>query len=149
MGTALSCSLHRCHISGVLQVNPIFEISPLEPRFSEWLVFEGISVDEFGKQHYLVSICDRKTWAVYDILGCALISTTAGGKDSCRLQDATVAYKRAVLNCIDYLHKFGYTKQQVHSHGHMVDMTSIVAIANIPFSTDVTMPAPTVVLPKR
>lgn len=63
-----------------LHVHPIFEISPLEPRYSEWLVFEGISVDETGKQHYL---------------------------------DATVAYKRAVLNCIDYLSKFGYTKEQV------------------------------------
>ncbi|PSC69699.1 formamidase isoform A [Micractinium conductrix] len=64
-----------------LNVNPLFEISPLEPRFSEWLVFEGISVDETGRQHYL---------------------------------DATVAYKRAVLNCIDYLSKFGWTKQQVY-----------------------------------
>lgn len=36
-----------------LNVNPIFEIGPTEPRFSEWLVFEGISVDEEGKQHYL------------------------------------------------------------------------------------------------
>ena len=63
-----------------LHVNPIFEISPLEPRFSEWLVFEGLSVDESGRQHYL---------------------------------DATVAFKRAILNCIDYLHKFGYTKEQV------------------------------------
>lgn len=63
-----------------LHVNPIFEIGPLEPRFSEWLVFEGISVDEKGRQHYL---------------------------------DATVAYKRAVLNAIDYLSKFGYTKEQV------------------------------------
>ena len=33
-----------------LNVNPIFEIGPMEPRFSE---FEGISVDEQGKQHYL------------------------------------------------------------------------------------------------
>ena len=65
-----------------LHVNPIFEISPLEPRFSEWLVFEGLSVDESGRQHYL---------------------------------DATVAFKRAILNCIDYLHKFGYTKEQVIS----------------------------------
>ncbi|CAM6118197.1 unnamed protein product [Calypogeia fissa] len=64
-----------------LHVNPIFEIGPLEPRFSEWLVFEGISVDEQGRQHYL---------------------------------DATVAYKRAVLNAIDYLSKFGYTKEQVY-----------------------------------
>lgn len=64
-----------------LHVNPIFEIGPLEPRFSEWLVFEGLSVDENGKQHYL---------------------------------DASIAYKRAVLNCIDYLSKFGYTKEQVY-----------------------------------
>lgn len=31
--------------------------------------------------------------------------------------DATIAFKRAVLNCIDYLSKFGYTKRQVrHAH---------------------------------
>ncbi|KAL3346362.1 hypothetical protein AABB24_025016 [Solanum stoloniferum] len=64
-----------------LHVNPIFEIVPMEPRFSEWLVFEGISVDESGQQHYL---------------------------------DASVAYKRAVLNAIDYLSKFGYSKEQVY-----------------------------------
>ena len=64
-----------------LSVNPIFEIGPLEPRYSEWLVFEGISVDEQGNQHYL---------------------------------DATIAYKRAVLNCIKYLAQFGYTEQQVY-----------------------------------
>ncbi|MCO5588820.1 hypothetical protein L7F22_042780 [Adiantum nelumboides] len=64
-----------------LHVNPIFEIGPLEPRFSDWLVFEGVSVDESGRQHYL---------------------------------DASVAYKRAVLNAIDYLSKFGYTKEQIY-----------------------------------
>ena len=64
-----------------LNVNPIFEIGPLEPRYSEWLVFEGISVDEQGQQHYL---------------------------------DATIAYKRAVLNCIKYLSQFGYTEEQVY-----------------------------------
>ena len=64
-----------------LSVNPIFEIGPLEPRYSEWLVFEGVSVDEKGEQHYL---------------------------------DATIAYKRAVLNCIKYLSQFGYTEQQVY-----------------------------------
>ena len=36
-----------------LHVNPIFEIGPLEPRYSEWLVFEGISVDEQGVQHFM------------------------------------------------------------------------------------------------
>lgn len=64
-----------------LHVNPIFEIGPVEPRFSEWLVFEGICVDESGRQHYL---------------------------------DASVAYKRAVLNAIHYLSKFGYSKEQVY-----------------------------------
>lgn len=64
-----------------LSVNPIFEIGPLEPRFSEWLVFEGLSVDEQGNQHYL---------------------------------DATIAYKRAVLNCIKYLSQFGYTEEQIY-----------------------------------
>lgn len=44
-------------------------------------MFEGLSVDEDGKQHYL---------------------------------DASIAYKRAVLNCIDYLSKFGYSKEQVY-----------------------------------
>ena len=33
--------------------NPIFRSSPLEPRYSNFLVFEGISVDEQGKQHYM------------------------------------------------------------------------------------------------
>src|SRR5690606_10807457 len=33
--------------------NPIFKPSPLEPRYSSYLIFEGISVDEAGKQHYL------------------------------------------------------------------------------------------------
>lgn len=64
-----------------LSVNPIFEIGPLEPRYSEWLVFEGVSVDEQGTQHYL---------------------------------DATIAYKRAVLNCIKYLSQFGYSEEQVY-----------------------------------
>ena len=66
-----------------LCVNPIFEIGPLEPRYSEYLVFEGISVDESGKQHFL---------------------------------DASLAYKRAVLNAIKYLANFGYTEEQVRLH---------------------------------
>ncbi|MEL6814378.1 MAG: formamidase [Cyanobacteria bacterium J06598_3] len=35
-------------------VNPIFKPGPVEPNYSEYLVFEGISVDEFtGKQYYM------------------------------------------------------------------------------------------------
>jgi formamidase len=33
--------------------NPIFETGPIAPLYSEYLIFEGISVDEQGKQHYL------------------------------------------------------------------------------------------------
>jgi formamidase len=63
-------------------INPIFKPGPVEPRYSEYLVFEGISVDEFtGKQYYL---------------------------------DAHVAYRRACLNAIEYLKKFGYTGEQAY-----------------------------------
>lgn len=63
-------------------VNPIFKPGPVEPRYSEYLVFEGISVDEFtGKQYYL---------------------------------DAHVAYRRACLNAIEYLKKFGLTGEQAY-----------------------------------
>lgn len=62
--------------------NPIFIPSRCEPHFSEYLVFEGISVDEFtGKQYYL---------------------------------DAHVAYRRACLNAIEYLKKFGYSGEQAY-----------------------------------
>ena len=54
--------------------NPIFQPSPLEPRYTDYLIFEGISVDESGKQHDL---------------------------------DAHVVYRRACLNAIEYMKKFG------------------------------------------
>ncbi|PLA73750.1 formamidase [Hydrogenovibrio sp. SC-1] len=33
--------------------NPVFKPSPITPRYDDYLIFEGISVDEEGKQHYL------------------------------------------------------------------------------------------------
>ena len=33
--------------------NPIFKPSKLVPKYDDYLIFEGISVDEDGKQHYL------------------------------------------------------------------------------------------------
>ncbi len=33
--------------------NPIFKPSPITPRYDDYLIFEGISVDEQGEQHYL------------------------------------------------------------------------------------------------
>lgn len=62
--------------------NPIFKPSPMEPRYSDYLIFEGISVDESGQQHYL---------------------------------DAHVAYRRACLNAIEYLKKFGYSGEQAYA----------------------------------
>ena len=63
-------------------VNPIFQPSPVEPHYTNHLIFEGISVDESGKQHYL---------------------------------DAHIAYRRACLNAIEYLKKFGYTGEQAYA----------------------------------
>jgi len=34
-------------------VNPLFQPSPVEPKYTRHLIFEGISVDEDGKQYYL------------------------------------------------------------------------------------------------
>ena len=33
--------------------NPIFKPSPITPTYNDYLIFEGISVDEAGTQHYL------------------------------------------------------------------------------------------------
>ncbi|GJE27205.1 formamidase [Methylobacterium organophilum] len=33
--------------------NPIFKPSPITPKYDDYLIFEGISVDEWGQQHYL------------------------------------------------------------------------------------------------
>ncbi len=33
--------------------NPIFKPSPITPTYNDYLIFEGISVDEGGEQHYL------------------------------------------------------------------------------------------------
>jgi len=41
--------------------NPIFKPSPITPNYKDYLIFEGISVDEQGKQHYLdVTIAYRQ-----------------------------------------------------------------------------------------
>jgi len=32
--------------------NPLFQPSPVEPNYNRYLIFEGISVDEAGKQYY-------------------------------------------------------------------------------------------------
>jgi formamidase len=63
-------------------VNPIFKPGPVEPRFSEYLVFEGISVDEFSGEQYFM--------------------------------DVHIAYRRACLNAIEYLKKFGFTGEQAY-----------------------------------
>ncbi|MEQ8662619.1 MAG: acetamidase/formamidase family protein [Gammaproteobacteria bacterium] len=60
-------------------INPIFKPSKVDPDYSDYLIFEGISVDEDGKQYYL---------------------------------DAHVAYRRACLNAIEYMKKFGFTGAQ-------------------------------------
>lgn len=60
---------------------PFFKPGPVEPRYSEFLSFIGISVDEDGSNRYM---------------------------------DATLAYRRACLNAIDYLSRQGYTREQAY-----------------------------------
>ncbi|MBF6058626.1 formamidase [Thiomicrorhabdus heinhorstiae] len=49
----LRVSLIKDGMSKYAIKNPIFKPSPLTPRYDDYVVFEGISVDEEGKQHYL------------------------------------------------------------------------------------------------
>lgn len=97
--------------------NPIFQPSPIDPGYRDYLVFEGISVDEDGKQHYL---------------------------------DAHIAYRRACLNAIEYMKKFGYTGEQAYAilgtapvEGHIagiVDIPNVCATVSLPteiFSFDI------------
>ncbi|MCG5217030.1 formamidase [Streptosporangium sp. KLBMP 9127] len=62
--------------------NPIFLPGNVEPRYSEFLSFIGISVDHDTDTNYYL--------------------------------DATVAYRRACLNAIEYLKKWGYTGEQAY-----------------------------------
>jgi formamidase len=62
--------------------NPLFKVSPVDPHYGDFLVFEGIGVDDrTGEQLY---------------------------------NDTTMAMRRACLNAIEYLSKFGYSKEQAY-----------------------------------
>ncbi len=75
--------------------NPIFKPSPITPKYDDYLIFEGISVDEQGKQHYLdVNVAYRQACLnaieymtkfgyskaqAYAILGCAPVQGHISG----------------------------------------------------------------------
>ena len=75
--------------------NPIFKPSPITPTYKDYLIFEGISVDEQGKQHYLdVNVAYRQACLnaieylkkfgysgaqAYSILGCAPVQGHISG----------------------------------------------------------------------
>jgi formamidase len=60
--------------------NPVFIPGRVEPHYSDYLAFVGVSVDN-GTNYYM---------------------------------DATVAYRRACLNAIEYLKQFGYSGEQAY-----------------------------------
>ena len=62
--------------------NPVFMPGNVEPRYSEFLTFIGVSVDHDTDTNYYL--------------------------------DATLAYRRACLNAVEYLKKFGYTGEQAY-----------------------------------
>ena len=75
--------------------NPIFKPSPITPKYDDYLIFEGISVDEQGKQHYLdVNVAYRQACLnaieymtkfgyskaqAYALLGCAPVQGHISG----------------------------------------------------------------------
>ena len=65
-----------------VSTNPILIPGRVEPRYSEFLTFIGISVDHDNDRNYYL--------------------------------DATVAYRRACLNAVEYLKKFGYSGEQAY-----------------------------------
>jgi formamidase len=65
-----------------ITTNPLFMPGNVEPRYSEFLSFSGVSVDHDTDTNYYM--------------------------------DATVAYRRACLNGIEYLKKWGYTGEQAY-----------------------------------
>lgn len=65
-----------------ITTNPVFMPGRVEPRYSEFLTFIGVSVDHDTNTNYYM--------------------------------DATIAYRRACLNAIEYLKKFGYTGAQAY-----------------------------------
>jgi formamidase len=65
-----------------ISTNPVFMPGNVEPRYSEFMSFVGVSVDHDTNTNYYL--------------------------------DATVAYRRACLNAIEYLKTFGYTGEQAY-----------------------------------
>jgi formamidase len=65
-----------------ITTNPVFMPGNVEPRYSEFMSFVGISVDP--------------------------------DDDTNLYMDATMAYKRACLNGVEYLKKFGYSGEQAY-----------------------------------
>ncbi|MGQ0701113.1 MAG: formamidase [Panacagrimonas sp.] len=49
----IKVSLIKQGVSKYAIKNPIFRPSPITPNYKDYLIFEGISVDDAGKQHYL------------------------------------------------------------------------------------------------
>jgi formamidase len=65
-----------------VSTNPVFMPGNVEPRYSEFISFIGVSVDHDTNTNFYM--------------------------------DATVAYRRACLNALEYLKKFGYSGEQAY-----------------------------------
>lgn len=95
----LRVSLIKGGVAAYGITNPIFKPSVLMPRYEDFLIFEGISVDESGRQHYL---------------------------------DPHISYRRACLNAIEYMKRFGYSFEQAYTilgtapvHAHISGIVDI------------------------
>ena len=114
--------------------NPIFKPSPIMPNYKDYLIFEGISVDERGKQHYLnVHIAYRQACLnaieyltkfgyspaqAYAILGTAPVQghISGRGRHSQRLRHALSADRDLRLRRHAGFGRTDQTHQRRHRH---------------------------------
>lgn len=92
MGTSVSAATRTDSIAS--------QPSPVDPLYSQQIVFEGISVGASDSMQIL-KICSL-----------TLLWVDLHGDGKQHSMDATVAYKQAALNCMAYLKKLGYTREQ-------------------------------------
>ena len=94
--------------------NPIFKPSPITPNYNDYLIFEGISVDEQGKQYYLdVHVAYRQACLnaieylkkfgysgaqAYSILGTAPVRATSAASSTSRTPAPRCGCRREIFD---------------------------------------------------
>lgn len=111
--------------------NPVFQPSPITPTYNDYLIFEGISVDEHGGQHYLdVTVAYRQACLnaieylkkfgysgaqAYSLLGCAPVQGHISGVVDIPNACATLWLPAQIFDFDIRPNAYGPTKQVLSS----------------------------------